>query len=72
MDRDCGPTSGIGFLPNLPPLRAHSRTSVPNGPFIKQWGGVQKKRAGRELDGRTWDEIPRSKPARERQVKILF
>jgi protein gp37 len=26
--------------------------------FFKQWGGVNKKRAGRELDGRTWDEIP--------------
>ncbi|MBE0660162.1 MAG: phage Gp37/Gp68 family protein [Bryobacteraceae bacterium] len=26
--------------------------------FFKQWGGVQKKRAGRELDGRTWDEMP--------------
>jgi protein gp37 len=26
--------------------------------FFKQWGGVQKKRAGRDLDGRTWDEIP--------------
>ena len=27
--------------------------------FFKQWGGVQKKAAGRELDGRTWDEMPR-------------
>lgn len=26
--------------------------------FFKQWGGVQKKRAGRLLDGRTWDEMP--------------
>ncbi len=26
--------------------------------FFKQWGGVQKKRAGRTLDGRTWDELP--------------
>lgn len=26
--------------------------------FFKQWGGIQKKRAGRELDGRTWDEMP--------------
>jgi protein gp37 len=26
--------------------------------FFKQWGGVQKKRAGRRLDGRTWDEMP--------------
>jgi hypothetical protein len=26
--------------------------------FFKQWGGVQKKRAGRILEGRTWDEMP--------------
>jgi protein gp37 len=26
--------------------------------FFKQWGGVRKKRAGRMLQGRTWDEIP--------------
>lgn len=26
--------------------------------FFKQWGGVRKKRAGRELQGRTWDEMP--------------
>ena len=26
--------------------------------FFKQWGGVHKKRTGRELEGRTWDEMP--------------
>ena len=26
--------------------------------FFKQWGGVRKSRAGRELDGRTYDEFP--------------
>jgi protein gp37 len=26
--------------------------------FFKQWGGVRKKRFGRELDGRTWDQMP--------------
>ena len=26
--------------------------------FFKQWGGVRKKKAGRLLDGRTWDEVP--------------
>lgn len=25
---------------------------------FKQWGGVNKKKAGRMLDGRTWDELP--------------
>jgi len=27
--------------------------------FFKQWGGVRKKKRGRELDGRTYDEYPR-------------
>lgn len=26
--------------------------------FFKQWGGVHKKKAGRALDGRTWDQMP--------------
>jgi len=26
--------------------------------FFKQWGGVHKKRTGRTLEGRTWDEMP--------------
>jgi protein gp37 len=26
--------------------------------FLKQWGGVFKKKTGRELEGRTWDEMP--------------
>jgi protein gp37 len=26
--------------------------------FFKQWGGVQKKKAGRELEGRIWNEMP--------------
>jgi protein gp37 len=26
--------------------------------FFKQWGGVQKKRTGRILEGKTWDEMP--------------
>jgi protein gp37 len=26
--------------------------------FFKQWGGVQKRKTGRTLDGRTWDEMP--------------
>ena len=29
--------------------------------FFKQWGGVFKKRTGRTLDDRTWDQMPRSK-----------
>ena len=26
--------------------------------FFKQWGGVQKSKNGRELDGRTYDQMP--------------
>ena len=28
---------------------------------FKQWGGVNKKKTGRTLDGRTWDEFPERK-----------
>jgi protein gp37 len=27
--------------------------------FFKQWGGTRKKKTGRLLDNRTWDEMPR-------------
>jgi protein gp37 len=27
--------------------------------FFKQWGGVWKKKFGRTLEGRTWDQMPR-------------
>jgi hypothetical protein len=27
--------------------------------FFKQWGGVDRKKAGRLLDGRTWSEMPK-------------
>jgi protein gp37 len=26
--------------------------------FFKQWGGVNKKKNGRTIDGRTWDDTP--------------
>lgn len=32
------------------------KASVPF--FFKQWGGTNKKKAGRLLDGRTWDQMP--------------
>jgi len=44
--------------------------------FFKQWGGVQKSRYGRLLDGRTYDEMPASVqspilPAQERRKRLL-
>jgi protein gp37 len=29
--------------------------------FFKQWGGVNKKKNGRTLDGRTWSQMPNVK-----------
>jgi len=26
--------------------------------FFKQWGGVQKSKTARTLEGRTWDQMP--------------
>jgi protein gp37 len=39
--------------------------------FFKQWGGVNKKRTGRELEGRTWDEMPQMPPA-PGQTSLMF
>ncbi len=43
--------------------------------FFKQWGGKNKKRAGRVLEGRTWDEMPPDPVAptvrpRRRQISL--
>lgn len=42
--------------------------------FFKQWGGVLKKRAGRELDGQTYDAMPltlnRAVPARSERREM--
>ena len=52
-------------------IREQCRTSaVPF--FFKQWGGVNKKRNGRELDGVTWDELPRNpsgQPSRQSKAQ---
>ena len=37
--------------------------------FFKQWGGTNKKRAGRQLDGRTWDQMP-TQPAGKDHARI--
>lgn len=56
-----GGESGFGARP-MDPLWVKDireqcvRSGVPF--FFKQWGGVRKKEAGRELDGRTWNEMP--------------
>ncbi|MGE8941534.1 DUF5131 family protein [Leptospira interrogans] len=37
---------------------------------FKQWGGTNKKRAGRVLDGRTWDEWPTQKKKKRAAIKL--
>jgi protein gp37 len=32
--------------------------------FFKQWGGVWKKRNGRRLEDRTWDQLPSAQRSR--------
>ena len=43
--------------------------------FFKQWGGFQKSRAGRNLDGRTYGELPprleRIPPSEARRISLL-
>ena len=37
--------------------------------FFKQWGGRNKKAAGRVLDGKTWDEMPSARLRSKRRKK---
>ena len=38
--------------------------------FFKQWGGVQKKKRGRELDGRVYSAFPRRAPRLARGLDL--
>lgn len=81
--------SGISWVivggesgPGARPIRSEWVTSIrdqcraANVPFFfKQWGGVQKKRAGRELDGKTHDALPPRAPETTvdlAQVRLLL
>jgi protein gp37 len=57
-----GGESGNGARPMAPEwvtdIREQCRAArVPF--FFKQWGGRNKAKTGRELEGRTWDDLPR-------------
>src|SRR5207245_1334973 len=39
--------------------------------FFKQWGGVNKKKTGRLLEGRTWDELPDTSPTLQPTLMVL-
>jgi protein gp37 len=62
-----GGESGLGARPMNREWVAsiRSQCDAANVPFFfKQWGGVRKAQAGRELDGQTYDAMP-ERPARE-------
>lgn len=40
--------------------------------FFKQWGGVNKKKAGRMLQGQTWDNMPIPKNPRRRKAVLKY
>ena len=40
--------------------------------FFKQWGGVHKRRAGRKLEGRVWDDMPDSGGSHDDQRPVAF
>jgi protein gp37 len=59
-----GGESGPGARPMAEPwaLAIRDECKLAAVPFFfKQWGGVQKGRAGRELEGREWNEMPSRK-----------
>ena len=56
-----GGESGLGARPMVPSWVTGIRDQCLKADvafFFKQWGGVQKKKTGRDLEGRTWDEMP--------------
>lgn len=57
-----GGESGYGFRPIKEEWVVEIREQCRNFEvpfFFKQWGGFNKKKTGRLLEGRTWDEMPR-------------
>ena len=56
-----GGESGVGARPLQPSWVIDIRDQCQNNGipfFFKQWGGINKKKAGRLLEGRYWDEMP--------------
>ncbi len=54
---ESGPEAHTMLLPWVSELRDRcAKAEVPF--FFKQWGGRTPKAGGRELDGRTWSEMP--------------
>ena len=59
-----GGESGIGARPIKQEwiIEIRDKCQQENIPFFfKQWGGINKKKNGRQLEGKIWDEMPISK-----------
>jgi protein gp37 len=59
-----GGESGPGARPMMPEWVRDIRNQCHRAKvafFFKQWGGVHKSKTGRELDNRTWDDLPLAK-----------
>ena len=57
-----GGESGFKSRPMMPQWATSIRDQClkPDIPyFFKQWGGLNKKKAGRSLDGKEWNQMPR-------------
>jgi protein gp37 len=54
----CSHCDGTGQWPGLGECPPCGGTGAFCAFFFKQWGGATPKSGGRELDGRTWDEMP--------------
>lgn len=62
-NRIVGGESGPGARPMKPEWVTEIRDQCAQAEvafFFKQWGGVRKSKTGRELEGQTWDEMPRA------------
>lgn len=67
-----GGESGLGARPIEKDwvVRIREQCRAANVPFFfKQWGGVRKADAGRQLDGQTYDEMPCRQPGRVAPVQ---
>lgn len=57
--RDCAASAPPDWRPGFHDDRSHwAPCERQTAFFFKQWGGARHDSGGRELDGRTWDEMP--------------
>ena len=67
-----GGESGPGFRPPQEEwfLELRDKSVSANIPFFfKQWGGTNKKKTGRLLEGQTWSEFPETEKSQSRSLR---